>query len=554
MGYITDFDGNAKKKALLFFLNLAVAVAALAQSAVASAEEDTGYLSHRGADEAWQVTTDITKKNILMEEFTGTACYWCTEGHALAERMTRVWPGRVFPVNIHTGSLARAYKTEAGDQIGTYMNCEEAGYPCGDVNRYDFGSGYVMSRSEWLLAADNAMKEDAPVNLLMQSSYDADSRQMDVHVEGYFTADVSGEQRLCVMLLQDNVWGYQNGSVSGDYCHKHMLRQILGDGGAWGDVIEGAAKGQYFSRDYAVTLPERIGDVDVKPQDMQLVAFVSAGRTDVKQVTAARPRCDGMATPLSVSLDYPRIPVGTQYGYRFFEVLLESNCNQPVTSATFELTVGQQTSTVTANCDIAPYGFAYLQLPMDYEYSKRGTTRYDIKLTAVNGTEVEPQSLNGQFVKPTATMPQVQIRLQTDAYATQNGLTIRNEQGETVYEYGRLANGEVATVEETLTLEPEHTYCLEVTDAWGDGMQRGGKGYIELRDGDGILIAQNNVYGFGERIFFSTTVPCGIKTVLNQETGDVRCYDLQGRRVDSVQHGVVIVRHADGSAEKRIVR
>ena len=51
-----------------------------------------------------------------------------------------------------------------------------------------------------------------------------------------------------------------------------------------------------------------------------------------------------------------------------------------------------------------------------------------------------------------------------------------------------------------MTLEPEHTYCLEVTDAWGDGMQRGGKGYIELHDGDGILIAQNNVYGFGRHL------------------------------------------------------
>ena len=500
------------------------------------------------AETSWHVDTVTQKKNVLMEEFTGTACYWCTEGHAMTERMAHIWPGRVFPVNIHTGSLAQAYKTKEGDQIGSYLDCESAGYPSGDVNRRDFGFGYVMSRSNWLLAADYVMQEDAPVNLFMQSEYDAATRQLSVHVEGYFTAEVSEEQRLTVMLLQNNVWGYQNGPEQGDYRHMHMLRQTLGD--VWGDLIEEAAQGQYFSREYTLDLPTRIGDVVVKPYDLQLLAFVSAGRTDVEQVTGARPQCDDFDTSLSVQMEAPRIGIGTQYGYDFFEVLLENESNRPVTSATFDLTVGQQSSTVTIDCNIPPYGFQYLSIPMTYTYNKRGTTRYSITLSALNGADTEPQSLDGQFVKPFEVTQQVMVKLQTDTRASQNTFTIRNQQGEMIHDFGHFESGEAQSVEELVTLEAGKTYCLEVTDEWGDGSMAGATGYIELRDAQGVLIDKTNIYGYGERIFFTTSETNGISMVTTTDAPP-RYYKVDGNLASPAQHGIVI-EQSNGKTRKFI--
>lgn len=496
----------------------------------------------------WQVTTETTKKNILMEEFTGTGCYWCPDGHAVAERMKHVWPGRIFPVNIHTGHLAQSYTTTAGDAIGQHMDCEEAGFPSGTVNRRDFGEGLLMSRSLWQQAADYVMTEDAPVNLLIESRFDPDSRELGVHVEGYFTADVSSEQRLCIMLLQDNVWGYQNGPEPGEYRHMHMLRGTLTD--TWGDAIEEAARGQYFKRDYTLTLPDRIGDVNVVPTDMQLVAFVSDGRTDVEQVTAVKPDCGDMEVPLSVSLERPRIEITTHYGYRFFEVLIENAGRQPITSATFDVTVGQQTTTMTVACDIDAYGFQYLSLPMAYEYNKRGTTKYSIRLTAVNDTAIEPQSLSGQFVKPYAATRQVTVSLQTDDMATQNVFAIRDEQGQTVHAFGPFADGEAHRVTETLTLAPGQTYCLEATDAWGNGVLSGTTGYIELRDAQGLLIEKLNVYGYGERIFFTTDETDGISMPTTTDAPVTR-YAIDGRRASDSRHGLIIERQ-NGLAKKHI--
>ncbi len=503
------------------------------------------------ADEqpTWQVTTAVQPKNVLMEEFTGTGCYWCPDGHAVAERMKRVWPGRVFAVNVHTGSLAVGYTTKAGDEIGSYLDCESKGYPCGDVNRTDFGEGVLIMRNVWQMAADYVMNEDAPVNLLMQSHYDNDSRQLDIHVEGYFTGTVTDDERLCVLLLQNNVWGYQNGPQSGDYCHMHMLRQALTD--VWGDPIEEAAQGSYFARDYSLELPTFIGDVYTSPADMELVAFVSNGRTDVQQVTGGRPTLTGVDVPLKVAMEQPRVNVGMQYGYHFFEVTLQNQGNQPISEAAFQITVGQQTATVTAECDITPYGFQYLRLPMDYEYNKRGTTKYAVTLLSVNGTDVEPQTISGQFVKPTVVSPTIQLNLQTDAMPWQNTFAVCDEQGNTIRLLATFDDRTPHDLSETIDLEPGHTYCFDVSDVWGDGMYASETGYYELRDADGILIDKTYVSGFGARSFFTVEAIDGIADTRQSSAIADRLYDLQGRELKPTGgRGIMIVRQSDGTVRK----
>ncbi len=514
---------------------------------VAAKAADRTAADTRSATADWQVTTDARKKNVLMEEFTGTSCYWCPEGHAVAERMAHVWPGRVHIVNIHTGSLARNYKTGEGDTIGKQFGTENAGYPCGDVNRHDAGEGLLMSRNLWMDAASTQLEEDAPVNLWMEGRYAAETRELTVRVEGYYTGEAEGEQRLSVMLLQDNVWGFQNSSQSGDYRHMHMLRKTL-TSDVWGDVIGEAGQGQYFGREYKLTLPERIEDVDVKAEDLKLVAFVTRGQTDVEQVTACHPT--GVDVPLGVTLQEPRIYVGSQYGYRYFEVLVENDCPEHITTVTFDLTVGQKTETITRECSIDGYGFAYLSLPMDYAYSTRGTTKYSIRLTAVNGIDVEPQTLSVQFVKPYVTTSEVRVLIQSDERAAQNTFAIRDELGNIVRELGPLADGEAQLVEETITLEGGKTYCLEVNDAWGDGLLSGTEGYYELRNADGVLIEKKNVYGYGQRTFFTTEATEGIEDVQNDASTTETRYDLWGRCVAGTStKGIMVVKKADGTSQ-----
>ena len=56
-------------------------------------------------------------------------------------------------------------------------------------------------------------EEDAPVNLWISSSYDGNSKELKIKVEGYYTSEVEDtEQYLNVAWIQNNILGPQNGS------------------------------------------------------------------------------------------------------------------------------------------------------------------------------------------------------------------------------------------------------------------------------------------------------------------------------------------------------
>ena len=49
------------------------------------------------------VTTEVTKKNVLMEEFTGRKCGNCPAGHVETKSIEKAYPGRVIAINLYGG-------------------------------------------------------------------------------------------------------------------------------------------------------------------------------------------------------------------------------------------------------------------------------------------------------------------------------------------------------------------------------------------------------------------------------------------------------------------
>ncbi|MFA5417324.1 MAG: hypothetical protein WC341_02590 [Bacteroidales bacterium] len=93
------------------------------------------------------VSTEVQKKNVVLEEFTGIHCQYCPDGHAIAQAMQNENPGRVVLVNIHQGSFAVPsgsepdFRTPFGDAIANqtgltgypYRHCKP---PC--ISRHSF--------------------------------------------------------------------------------------------------------------------------------------------------------------------------------------------------------------------------------------------------------------------------------------------------------------------------------------------------------------------------------------------------------------------------------
>ena len=231
------------------------------------------------------VNTSPQNKKVVLEEFTGIKCTFCPDGHKRANELKAANKGNVFLVNIHSGGYATPaagepdFRTTEGDAIDDASGL--TGYPAGSINR--FKSPRAEGRGNWSASANTVLAQSSPVNTYVKSFFDRKTRELTTEVEVYYTADGSANNKLTVMLTQDNILGPQTGGttyypenfVGDQYKHNHVLRDVLTPGGAWGETISETSKGSYIYKKYVTVLPEKIKNVPLTFFNLNVVAFVS---------------------------------------------------------------------------------------------------------------------------------------------------------------------------------------------------------------------------------------------------------------------------------------
>ncbi len=515
-------------------------------------------------EQEFRVTREVTKQNVLLEEFTGIHCGYCPQGHAIAKQMKRA-SAQVYSVAIHAGYYASPssdepdFRTAEGDTLNTHF--EISSYPSGMVNRTPSTNSslpYARGRNEWTGMAKEIVEKDAPLNLLATARYDATNRSLNIHVEGYLTTDIEEDcLTLNVLWTQDGLTSWQNGGNMGlDYVHKDMLRGYVTP--VWGDTLTERSKGSLFSRDYEYTVPEELKETPVEAQNIHVIAFVTAGKDRVQQVTGTTPDFGEWQTDLSAEIETAKISVGKNYGFQFFELRLQNLSTQDIESASFDVNVNGETTTCDWQGHIEGMGAEDIRIEKTYNTVTTGMNEYVITLKSLNGQEVEKKTLKGQFATPVEATPTIVVGIKTNMEATDNRYLIRDDKGETVMELGPYGNAE--TVKDTVTLEAGKTYCVEVTDSWGDGIYSP-SGYLVVRSADNSLVAQLfDIPGFGIRTFFKTSkADTGIEDLTTEQDGNDRqdFFLLNGSRLtdaSQLRQGVVIIRNKRTGESRKIIQ
>lgn len=484
----------------------------------------------------YQVSTDVQPKNILLEEFTGINCGNCPSAHKIAANLLLAQENTFYSIAIHSGYYASPFsdqpdfRTPEGEELDATF-ASGSGYPCGMINRHTFaGTSPIMSRSNWTLCAKEIHQENAPVNLYVTSTYSAADAQLTVHVEGYYTADVDAQQNfLTVALTQNNIRGPQSGGgVGSDYLHQHMLRDYLTP--LWGDTISDCTEGSFFTKDYTYAVPENINDVAVDPAELEVIVFVANDKTDVLNVTGAKPVCEGLELPLAAEISAYRIPVQGTYGFNFYELYLRNKSNEPLTSALFDITVNGTTIQSSWEGEIAPLATSYIKIAIDQSSLIESSNDYSIHLTELNGESYDGNTIEGTFSAPAKTTPLTYIELRTDLYADENTWRIIDADGNIVYNFGPYETNLQKVYNEVAELESDKTYCFEVTDAWANGVQSP-RGYYKLQDDSNGLVAQQlEITGHGYRSFFTTSITAGLQSLTAPNTFAV-AYDKQAQQI-----------------------
>lgn len=177
-------------------------------------------------------------QNVLLEDFTGTSCGYCPPGNIIASELQDANPDRVVAVAIHAGSLAVPFGSQYPDDFrtteGEFYLFDQVGQdflPNGRVNRLPDAS-VVTSPTNWVAQVDDALAEQAKVNLQMSAELVPENGHLNVHVNQQWFQSVTGSYNLVIMVLESKIvspqlWYNHDPKYVPDYEHNHMLRYTL---------------------------------------------------------------------------------------------------------------------------------------------------------------------------------------------------------------------------------------------------------------------------------------------------------------------------------------
>ena len=469
----------------------------------------------------WHVSSAPEPRHALIEDFTGVLCGNCPDGDVMIENVMLAQPDLVHAISIHTGHYADPqgrslpdYRSDAGEAIAEFYGPNA--FPSGMVNRRDVNeSGVIVDRGVWVPQARKEAHTTAPVNLWMESRYTAADRTLSIDVEGY--ARETGPLWLAIALTQNHLGGYQSGG--GDqqlaYDHNRVLRDYVTP--VWGEELGTVEAGTYFKRHYDYVLPADYRGEAVVPENVELTGIVTADDHSVVNCLHNKPMSDDFALPLAFELRPYKVMPTRNWGFNFVEAYLLNLGNEEIRTATFDLTLNEQTRQATWNGSIPGQTRGYVALPVDWlQTQDDGRNEYEITVTSVNGTPCERQTISGAFNALIDVEGDITVKIKEDYYASDNRFLLRDTTGLVLYETGPFPDStRQVTYADTLRLEPDNIYCFEITDSWGNGIMSP-RGNVKWYNEAGSLLAQQLEFtGHGYRIFFRTAAkePEAIETI-----------------------------------------
>lgn len=454
------------------------------------------------------VSTETQKRNVIIEEYTGKHCSWCPEGQMTANAIAKANPGKVFLMNIHAGPFSPPTFPNLNTDDGTTM-VEDYGvtaYPAGFVNRT---SAYEMAREQWSPYTLQQLQQDAECNIDGQVVINPTTREATITVEVYYTSNsIASFNYLTIAMIQDSIWGDQDGGfanpeqyVNGEYCHLHIMRDIITS--TWGDEISPTTAGTLITKTYNYIIPEIIGDpngVEVKLENLSFVAFVSESDDGIQ--TCPVLNVNELITVIDNNEDvsvlinkvYQKSTISCDESKTMVTNVINAG-NQEVTSLLLKVSAENNETELLWEGNIPSFREALIEFDMDFPL---GENDVKVEILEVNGEAYqysktsEVVSEEWQEVEMTAEEETFTIEIMQDKYGNQIRWFVLTS------DYTALASGgpyqmlsEPGTElrQETLTISADECVKFVITDAAGNGICcNNGDGYYRILNSKGEVV------------------------------------------------------------------
>ncbi len=236
-----------------------------------------------------------TGKTVLVEELTGVSCPNCPAGAAQLASLIELYQGSVIGVSIHGDFLCDPlssskydFRSETGVELENYLK-SWFGKPCAAFNRaqQDSETEFAISKFDlWGSYVDNELSKEQQVEILIDRSYDPNTRILDLAIAVSPLVNLEGDFRIGVMIAESHIIDAQldQTDVIEEYEHNHVLRTML-------TPIEGTTLSQTLvenetiNKSFQFTIPE--DDNLWVAENMEAIVFVNKITPESKEILQA---------------------------------------------------------------------------------------------------------------------------------------------------------------------------------------------------------------------------------------------------------------------------
>ncbi len=282
----------------------------------------------------------LPKRNVVIEEATGTWCMYCPLGTWAMEILTEKYPDNFIPIAVH---LMEGTDPMALDNYANQYTFS-GGAPSGWVDRAVYSTRPMVpawindhpTYTTMMGGFETLLLDRLDITPLAEVNVSADLSEknvLDIDVRSRFPLDISNaDYRLCLVLTEDHVWepGYrQTNGYSGstedvggyeslpriiteDLEFNHVARAIYDDfNGIAGSVPSELSAGVEYSYERSVALPSNV----LNPERLNIVAMLLDNTTgEVLNAATSRVATAGLSDMVSEAFRISRDAYGIHIG------------------------------------------------------------------------------------------------------------------------------------------------------------------------------------------------------------------------------------------------
>lgn len=238
-----------------------------------------------------QNPVDTTKRNVLIEDFTGFRCGNCPEASHVAEQVADLYKGKVFSIALHAGPLSiptpvRKYdfRTPETKELAEYYGLVAT--PYGMVNRRKYNDQTLQAPSAWSGYATETLQLEAILKISLNNvAYNQNNKQISLDIKLDYLKNSEISHFVAVYIVEDSIVNYQQDDRQFpnvhivNFVHNHVMRGSFS--GTWGTPVSQAviSAGSSVNLPHSYTIP---AEKDWRPEKLSLIVFVQ--NNDTKEI------------------------------------------------------------------------------------------------------------------------------------------------------------------------------------------------------------------------------------------------------------------------------